>query len=275
MGIVRTEGIVLRTYAFSETSRIVHAFTLHYGIQSLLARGARRPRSRFGGGLETFTRLDLVYYRKREGMMHTLSECSVIDSHPALSSDLEKFYGGSVVLEVVKRFATEEEPNRELYVLIVDSLLRLGAALPGMVEIELLAFLWRFIGRLGFRPDLGTCSSCGSPIERVAALAGGGRAVGALCPGCSSAEPGAFELGEGHDRILDLLGGKDIPGAIPGDARLMRNLWSFTTAYISLHFHDERSIASLQSFLSLLESGGPDGGHLSGTGDRRHREGSA
>ncbi len=271
MGIVRTEGIVLRTYPFSETSKIVHVFTLHYGLQSLLARGARRPRSRFGGGLETFTRLDLVYYKKREGMLHTLSECSVIDSYPALSADLEKFYAGTVVLEVVKRFAMEEEPDRSLYVLIAEALTRLCGAPGRRIEVELLGFLWRFVARLGFRPDLGTCVTCGGRVERLTVLTGGGRMAGALCSGCSSTQPDGFELEGEREYVIRLLGGEEIPGDIPGNLRLMRNLWDFTIAYIREHFHDERAISSLQSYLSLLDSGGHEESTRSSITSHQHR----
>lgn len=273
MGIVRTEGIILRTYPFSETSKIVHSLTLHHGIQSLLARGARRPRSRFGGGLETFTRLELVYYRKREGMLHTLSECSVIDSFPGLSGDLERFYAGMVVLEVVKRFATEEESDRSLYILIVETLARLESVPSRVVESQLLRFLWNFVGHLGFQPDLRTCASCGSICEETGALTAREGGAGVLCSACSSRDRGAFELGSRRASVIDLLTGGGSEEGFPADAQLMKNLWDFTTSYVRQHFHDERAISSLRAFLALLDSVDYPDQNQSSSIDAHHRGG--
>src|SRR4051812_50071233 len=52
-------GYVLHTYPYKETSLIVEGFTRRYGRVSLLARGARRPRSAMRGVLLAFHPLRL------------------------------------------------------------------------------------------------------------------------------------------------------------------------------------------------------------------------
>src|SRR5258708_25416695 len=52
-------GYVLHTYPYKETSLIVEAFTRRHGRVSLLARGARRPRSAMRGVLLAFHPLRL------------------------------------------------------------------------------------------------------------------------------------------------------------------------------------------------------------------------
>src|SRR5258707_14428423 len=52
-------GFVLHTYPYKETSLIVEAFTRRFGRVSLLARGARRPRSAMRGVLLAFHPLRL------------------------------------------------------------------------------------------------------------------------------------------------------------------------------------------------------------------------
>src|SRR4030081_845313 len=52
-------GYVLHTYPYKETSLIVEAFTRRFGRVSLLARGARRPRSAMRGVLLAFHPLRL------------------------------------------------------------------------------------------------------------------------------------------------------------------------------------------------------------------------
>src|SRR5947207_11352841 len=60
-------GFVLHTYPYKETSLIVEAFTRRFGRVSLLARGARRPRSAMRGVLLSFHPLRLSWSRGVSG----------------------------------------------------------------------------------------------------------------------------------------------------------------------------------------------------------------
>ncbi|MEL7362835.1 MAG: recombination protein O N-terminal domain-containing protein, partial [Bacteroidota bacterium] len=46
--IVRTDAVVLRTLDYGETSQIVALFAREHGLLSVIAKGSRRPKSRFG-----------------------------------------------------------------------------------------------------------------------------------------------------------------------------------------------------------------------------------
>src|ERR1700674_2757272 len=59
-------GYVLHTYPYKETSLIVEAFTRRFGRVSLLARGARRPRSAMRGILLSFHPLRLTWSASAE-----------------------------------------------------------------------------------------------------------------------------------------------------------------------------------------------------------------
>src|SRR5260370_41103624 len=52
MSLVSTPAVVLQTYRYSETSKVVRLATRDLGVQSAIAKGALRPKSRFGAGLE-------------------------------------------------------------------------------------------------------------------------------------------------------------------------------------------------------------------------------
>jgi small GTP-binding protein len=55
MPLVTLDAIVLQAFPYSETSKILRLLTPSHGVQSVIAKGARRPRSRYGGILEPFT----------------------------------------------------------------------------------------------------------------------------------------------------------------------------------------------------------------------------
>ena len=64
-GNFKTEAVVLRSIRYGEADRIVHLYTAARGRVNAIAKGSRRPKSRFGGRLEPFFRLDLVLHEGR------------------------------------------------------------------------------------------------------------------------------------------------------------------------------------------------------------------
>ena len=64
-GSVKTQAVVLRSIRYGEADRILHLYSATRGRIGAIAKGSRRPKSRFGGRLEPFFRLDLVLYEGR------------------------------------------------------------------------------------------------------------------------------------------------------------------------------------------------------------------
>ena len=71
--MIETEAIVLHAFDYRETSRIVRLATRDFGVVSAIARGAKRPRSKFGQGLDLFTSgaAHLIISPQKE--LHTLT----------------------------------------------------------------------------------------------------------------------------------------------------------------------------------------------------------
>jgi DNA repair protein RecO (recombination protein O) len=58
------DALVLRTYKLGEADRIVVFLTRDRGKKRGVAKGARRPRSRFTGALEPLTEVSVAYFEK-------------------------------------------------------------------------------------------------------------------------------------------------------------------------------------------------------------------
>src|ERR687895_29919 len=82
-GALKTEAIVLRGIRYGEADRVLHLYTPERGRVSAIAKGVRRAKSRFGGRLEPFFRLDLVLYEGRSDLM-TVTSAETIAGHPRL-----------------------------------------------------------------------------------------------------------------------------------------------------------------------------------------------
>src|SRR5690606_18496766 len=87
-GSFKTQGVVLRSIRFGEADRVLHLYTAARGRVSAIAKGSRRPRSRFGGRLEPFFRLDLVLYEGR-GELATVTAAHTLDGYPRLRASGE------------------------------------------------------------------------------------------------------------------------------------------------------------------------------------------
>ncbi len=63
MPVYTSEALILRTYKLGEADRIVVFLTRDRGKKRGVAKGARRPKSRFTGALEPMTRAGVAYLR--------------------------------------------------------------------------------------------------------------------------------------------------------------------------------------------------------------------
>lgn len=184
MALVTTPATVLKTYEYSETSKILRLLTRDQGLCSVIAKGARRPKSRYGGLLEPFTDGVATYYTKEGREMHTLSGFELLRERQALGHELVKYAGAGLLTEIALRFAPSA-PDRELFVQLGRGLDRL---LSERVDAEaaILEETWALIGQLGFAPHVERCAVCGrppAPGEPSQFDLGGG---GIICARCRS-----------------------------------------------------------------------------------------
>lgn len=123
----RTEAVVLRGVDFSETSRIVTFLTPDRGKVACMAAGARRAKSGLAGALDTFNRLEIVYYWKEGRSVQRLAELSVLDTFPAIKANLEKSVYAAFPLEIAYKAAQENEPSQSLHATLVTGLQAMSA----------------------------------------------------------------------------------------------------------------------------------------------------
>ena len=84
--LVKTEAVVLRSMRYGEADRILHIYTPQRGRVSAIAKGVRRARSRFGGRLEPFFRLQIELHEGR-GELLTVTGAQTVNGHSSLRED--------------------------------------------------------------------------------------------------------------------------------------------------------------------------------------------
>lgn len=165
MPIVTSRSVVLQTYRYSDTSKILRLLTRDRGPVSVIARGALRPKSRLSGVLEPFAEGSATFYLKSNRDLHTLSGFDLIRERQALGNDLARFASASVVCELVMRVAPQEEPGGRLFDFVTEALDHLLEAPPGRVRAVGALRIWQLVTLLGFAPAVATCIDCGRPPD--------------------------------------------------------------------------------------------------------------
>jgi len=126
--IIRTEAVVLRSVDYGETSQIVTLFTREKGKLGVMAKGARRPKSSFGATLQPMAYTQVVFYFKPTRTLQTLSESSHVESFHRLREELTRITVGLRIVELVDALLEDEDPQPEVFALLVRCLHRLNAA---------------------------------------------------------------------------------------------------------------------------------------------------
>src|ERR671933_37502 len=120
-GPVKTQAVVLRSIRYGEADRIVHLYTPLRGRVGAIAKGARRARSRFGGGLEPFFRLDLVLHEGR-GELLTVTASETVAGHARLRSDAGALDAAARACDAVSRLFETDEAHPEVFNLLCNEL---------------------------------------------------------------------------------------------------------------------------------------------------------
>src|SRR5678815_1971564 len=107
MTLVVTDAIVLHAFDYLESSRILRLVTREAGVRSVLARGARRSKRRFGSALDLFAQGSAELYVKVGRELDTLGGFDVVRARPQLAERLERFAGASAIAELTLRFARD------------------------------------------------------------------------------------------------------------------------------------------------------------------------
>lgn len=243
MALVTTRALVLQAFPYSETSKILRLFTWDLGTVSVIAKGALRPKSRYGGVLEPFTEGVATFYHRPNRELHTLSGFDLVRSRQGLGRSLTGFAGASLLAEIVLRTGAEE-PHPELYDTLIAAWDTIAAA-EGADEslAAALTGAWTVVSLLGFEPQTGHCIVCERPLVPGEPVRFDTTAGGVACTRCRPA--GRLIDGVTRAELRAMVHGSvpDGPLGNPGLHRALVRVW------LETHLQHDRPFRSLELFL--------------------------
>ena len=187
--LYHTEGIIMQRRDQGEADRVVRLCTPS-GKVDVLAKGARKVRSRKAGHIELFARASFILSRV-PNYWDIISQAETLEPHTRLRSDLLRGTYARYAVELLDRFLSDGEGSAAAFDL-------LNHTLAWLCEADDLDTIARFyeqhlLGLAGFRPELFRCVGDHDqhrplrPSEDREAPQPFGMALkkgGALCPEC-------------------------------------------------------------------------------------------
>jgi DNA repair protein RecO (recombination protein O) len=188
------DALVLRTYKLGEADRIVVFLTRDRGKKRGVAKGARRPRSRFTGALEPLTEVSVAYFEKERRELVGLNYAETRRSPLSLGSSDALGYV-SYFAELLDEWAQEADADERLYRLGASMLDALAAGTP--VEPLARYFEYWLLRLQGVYPE-----SRGTLSDAAVAFLAGSRTVAPQHVGSVPAGPQALRELESVHRTL-------------------------------------------------------------------------
>jgi DNA repair protein RecO (recombination protein O) len=236
-GSIKTQAVVLRTIRYGEADRVLHLYTRDRGRIAAMAKGVRRTRTRFGGRLEPYFRLDVVLYEGRSELL-TVTSAETVDAHVRLRTDARALDVAARACDAVARLFETSEPHPAVYHLLCNELALLdGDPVANATRANQLAFRLKLLLAAGLAPQLGACASCG---EREHLTGFSGAAGGVVCAAC---EATAFPLAaEAHAFMTQALG-RPLAEAPVAEERSLRQVERAIGEIAEYHGHTRLRLA--------------------------------
>jgi DNA repair protein RecO (recombination protein O) len=208
--LYRTEGIVVRRRNQGEADRVLTLCT-PLGKLDVIAKGARKVRSRKAGHIELFSRSSFVIARSRSSW-DIVSQAETVEPHAALREDLLRGTHARYAVELFDRFFTEGEGGQTMFDLLDRTLTWLCE--DDDPDLTIRFYEQHLLSLAGFRPELFRCVGehdenvsldPREPAKEVTRPYGfDPEHGGALCPDCYEAQQRTQRVRERRLEVMAL-----------------------------------------------------------------------
>ncbi len=163
------EAVCIRHWDYSETSQTVGLFTKKHGLIRAIAKGSRRERAGFSGGVDLLTHADLTMTIKAESDLAVLTQWTLRENFPRIRADTQANKIAYFAADLVGRMLEAGDPHPNVFGALLSLLSTIGrepGAEPNQQEstatisdCALLDFQWILLRESGYQPMLGSVPS--------------------------------------------------------------------------------------------------------------------
>ena len=158
------EAIIVNRKNFGESDRLITFLSKYNGKFDALAKGVRKVASRRGPNLDLLNHVKASFASGRN--FDVLTEVQALDTFRDLKSDLRRIGSGFFAAEIVNELLVEDQDEREVFELLLDSLKLMNReSEERKVNNVLRSFEIKFLQTVGLKPQLNHCSLCNRKLS--------------------------------------------------------------------------------------------------------------
>ena len=254
-----TPAVVLRSWPYGESDKIVRLLTESRGKVTGIAKGAKRSRKRFANSLEPFSLVNLCFQERPHGGLVFILSADLAFAYKQLATSLEKITLASYLVEITDGLTGEGDESALVFKHLKNGLLFLESSGAAPLEF-LILFELKLLQLAGYQPALDRCKSCAVTHgeHRGARWYFSPAEGGILCGACGQSKKNILPLGaealaalkrlqeEELERQYSRSDGGTLPAAALKETRLI------IQQYLQFHIeHEIRSAPFLAKFVAV------------------------
>lgn len=191
----KCEGIVLRSTDYGETNKIVTLYTREWGKIGVMARGAKKPKSRLSAITQPFT---YGFFLLQNGRgLGNMQQGEIITPLRAIKEDIFLTAYASYVVELTDKSTDEKKTNPFIFELLYQTLTYLNEGYDP--EILKNIYEMKMLPVLGLYPILNQCAVCG---DKEGQFSFSIREGGIICHRCLTKDPYHLKISSATIKLL-------------------------------------------------------------------------
>lgn len=178
-------GFILKACDKGEADQSFTVFSEEFGKLVILAKAARKMKSKLKGGLNLFSLSEIEFIQGKS--RKTLTDAKPVKMFSNIRKDLGSLRVAFRISETLDSLTGREEPDRRIWILLEECLEALDKKPALKRNLVYYYFFWNLADFLGFKPALHYCALCQEKIvsENLYFDSGSG---GTICGKCFKGE---------------------------------------------------------------------------------------
>lgn len=156
------EILVVKELSYKENDKILHALSRTRGKIQLISKGSKKSNSHLINASQLFAYSKCSMTKSRD--MYVITSAELIDNFYNLKNNLDAFYHGNYILELISFVAQENEVDYRIFDMTVSVISYLSIMSKDFDKLTA-AYELKLASMLGYKPDFRHCLSCGKDIK--------------------------------------------------------------------------------------------------------------
>ena len=160
--MITQEVLIVKDVSYKENDKILHALSRSMGKIQLISKGSKKPNSHLVNVSQIFAHSKCTMTKSRD--MYIITSAELIDNFYNLKNNMDAFYYGNYILELISYVAQENEYDYKIFDMTVSVIHYLSCFNENFDKLTA-AYELKLVSMLGYKPDFLHCLSCGDTIK--------------------------------------------------------------------------------------------------------------